>query len=97
TAADLSRALRQVQQESSGGRGQLGGAEQSIRTVALAAQAYDLTALPIALPGGRHVRLDEVAIVHDTEAERTQAALLDGRPAIGFNVYRARGSDETKV
>jgi multidrug efflux pump subunit AcrB len=97
TAADLSRALRDVQQQSSGGRSQLGGAEQSIRTVALAAHASDLAALPIALPGGRHVRLDEVATVHDTEAERTQAALLDGRPAIGFNVYRARGSDETKV
>jgi multidrug efflux pump subunit AcrB len=97
TAADLSRALREVQQESSGGRGQLGGAEQSIRTVALAAQAFDLAALPIALPDGRHVRLDEVATVHDTDAERTQAALLNGHPAIGFNVYRARGSDETKV
>jgi multidrug efflux pump subunit AcrB len=97
TAADLSRALREVQQESSGGRGQLGGAEQSIRTIALAAQAFDLAALPIALPDGRHVRLDEVATVLDTDAERTQAALLDGRSAIGFNVYRARGSDETKL
>jgi multidrug efflux pump subunit AcrB len=97
TAADLSRALRDVQQESSGGRSQLGGAEQSIRTVALAAHAFDLAEFPIALPGGRHVRLDEVATVHDTNAERTQAALLDGRPAIGFHVYRARGSDETKV
>jgi multidrug efflux pump subunit AcrB len=97
TAADLSRALRNVQQESSGGRSQLGGAEQSIRTVALAVQASDLAAFPIALPGGRHVRLDEVATVRDAAAERAQAALLDGRPAIGFNVYRAKGYDETKV
>ena len=97
TAADLSRALREVQQESSGGRSQLGGAEQSIRTVALAAQASELAALPISLPGGRYVRLDEVATVHDSQAERTQAALLDGRPAIGFNIYRAKGYDETKI
>jgi len=97
TAADLSRALREMQQENSGGRSQLGGAEQSIRTVALAARASDLAAFPIALPGGRYVRLDEVATVHDTAAERTQAALLDGRPAIGFNIYRARVSDETKI
>lgn len=97
TAADLSRALREVQQESSGGRSQLGGAEQSIRTVALAAEASDLAALPIALPGGRHVRLDQVATVQDTAADRTQAALLDGRPAIGFNIYRARGHDETRI
>jgi len=97
TAADLSRALRSVQQQSSGGRSQLGGAEQSIRTVALAMQASDLAALPIVLPGGRQVRIDEVATVRDTDAERGQAALLDGRPAIGFNVYRAKGFDETKV
>jgi multidrug efflux pump subunit AcrB len=97
TAADLSRALRSVQQQSSGGRSQLGGTEQSIRTVALVAQASDLAALPVALPGGRRVRLDEVATVSDAAAERAQAALLDGRPAIGFNVYRAKGFDETDV
>lgn len=97
TAADLSRALREVQQQSSGGRSQLGGAEQSIRTMALASQALDLAALPIALPGGRHVRLDEVALVRDAAAERSQAALLDGHAAIGFHVYRAKGYDETKV
>lgn len=97
TAGDLSRALRSVQQQSSGGRGQLGGAEQSIRTVALAAQASDLGALPVALGDGRRVRLDEVASVHDGAAERGQAALLDGRPAIGFRVYRARGFDELRV
>jgi multidrug efflux pump subunit AcrB len=97
TPSDLSRALRTVQQQSSGGRSQLGGGEQSIRTVALAAQTSDLAALPIALIGGRQVRLDQVATVRDTNAERTQAARLDGRPAIGFNVYRAKGSDETRV
>jgi multidrug efflux pump subunit AcrB len=97
TAADMSRALRSVQQQSSGGRGQLGGTEQSIRTIALATQASDLAALPIALPDGRHVRLDEIATVRDTVAERTQTALLDGRPAVGFRVYRARGFDETRI
>ena len=34
TAADISRQLRQVQQEASGGRADLGGAEQSVRTIA---------------------------------------------------------------
>ena len=32
TAADVSRALQSGEQESSGGRGQLGASEQSIRT-----------------------------------------------------------------
>src|SRR5690242_18139119 len=97
TAADVSRALRQVQQESSGGRGQLGSGEQSVRTIATVRQAGDLDALPIALPNGREVRLDQVATVQDTIADRTQAALLDGKPVVGFKVFRAKGFDETRV
>jgi multidrug efflux pump subunit AcrB len=97
TAGDVSRALRQVQQQSSGGRGQLAGAEQSIRTIATAALASDLEALPVTLPGGGHARLDQVATVRDGIAEPVQAAFLDGKPVIGFAVYRARGADEGAV
>jgi multidrug efflux pump subunit AcrB len=74
----------------------LGGSEQSIRTVAVVAQASDLAALPIVLDG-RNVRLDQVATVEDAAADRAQAAYLDGKPVISFRVFRARGADETKV
>ncbi|PTY06015.1 RND transporter [Verrucomicrobia bacterium LW23] len=97
TAADVSRALRTVQQESSGGRGQIGLAEQSVRTVATVRQAQELAFLPIVLPSGREVRMDQIATVHDTVAERTQAALLDGKPVVGFKIYRAKGYDETRI
>ncbi|HEY4071756.1 MAG TPA: efflux RND transporter permease subunit [Herbaspirillum sp.] len=97
TAADVSRALRQVQQESSGGRGQLGQAEQSVRTVATVRQAADLAAFPITLANGREVRLDQVATVHDGIAERTQMAMLDGKPVVGFKIFRAKGFDETLI
>ena len=97
TAADLSHALQQVQQQSSGGREQLGDAEQAVRTIATVRQASELAALPIALPGGRQVRLDQVATVRDGIAERTQAALLNGEPAIGFKIYRTKGFDETRI
>ena len=97
TAADVSHALRSAEQESSGGRGQLGQAEQSVRTIATVRQAADLESLPITLPSGQQVRLDQVASVHDTIAERAQAALLDGKPVAGFKIFRARGFDETQV
>lgn len=97
TATDVSRALKQVQQEASGGRGNLGQEEQALRTLAIVRQASELAALPIALNDGRSVRLDQVASVRDGEAERTQIALLDGKPVIGFNVYRAKGFDETRI
>jgi multidrug efflux pump subunit AcrB len=94
TAAHVSQALRNAQQEASGGRGQLGSAEQSVRTIATVRQASDLEALPIALGNGRSVRLDQVATVKDTAAERSHAALLDGKAAVGFQIFRAKGYDE---
>ena len=97
TAADVSRALKRTQQESSGGRGKLGQAEQSVRTIATVRQAHELAALPVVLADGRKLRLDDIAQVHDTHGERTQAALLDGRPTVGVDVFRAKGSDETRI
>src|SRR3546814_6414811 len=49
------------------------------------------------MAGGRQVRLYQVATVHDGIAERTQIAMLDGRPVVGFQVYRAKGFDETRI
>jgi multidrug efflux pump subunit AcrB len=97
TAADVSRALKLVQMESSGGRAKLGGIEQSVRTTGTVKQAADLNALPIALMDGRTLRLDQVADVKDGIAERTQAALIDGKPTVGFHIYRAKGFDEVKL
>ncbi len=97
TAGDVSRALRQVQQQASGGRGRLGGEEQAVRTIATVRQASEIAALPVVGADGRMLRLDQLATVHDTVAERSQAALLDGRPVIGFRLYRAKGYDETRV
>ncbi|MCC7038645.1 MAG: efflux RND transporter permease subunit [Alphaproteobacteria bacterium] len=97
TAADVSRALKNVQRESSGGRAQLGALEQSVRTIGTVTRASDLEALPVTLANTRDLRLDQIATVRDTSAERTQAALLDGKPVVGFRIYRALGSDETNV
>ena len=45
TAAEVSRRLRQIQQEAPGGRGDIGGAEQAVRTIATAKVATDLDKL----------------------------------------------------
>ena len=97
TAADISRQLRQVQTEASGGRTDVGGAEQSVRTLATVRSAAELAQMEIVLTGGRHVRLDQVAQVSDTVAERRSAALLNGKPVVGFEITRTRGAGETEV
>jgi multidrug efflux pump subunit AcrB len=61
TTADISRQLRQIQQDASGGRTDVGGTEQSVRTIATVHSAEELGALDIALSDGRRIRLDQVA------------------------------------
>ena len=97
TAADISRQLRQIQQEASGGRADIGGIEQSVRTIATARSAEELAAMDIALADGRRVRLDQVASVRDTVGEQRSAALLDGKPVVGFEITRSRGAGEVDV
>lgn len=97
TAGDVSRVLKQFQVEASGGAGKLGGQEQGVRTLATVRQARELAAYPITLANGRQLRLDQVARVTDGTAERTQIALLDGKPAIGFQVSRTKGYDEASI
>ena len=95
--ADISRQLRQIQQEASGGRVDVGGAEQSVRTIATVHSAEALGAMEISLSDGRRVRLNELAKVSDTVAEQRSAALLDGKPVVGFEIVRSRGAGEVDV
>ena len=97
TAADISRQLRQIQQEGSGGRADVGGAEQAVRTIATVRSAEELGATEIALTDGRRVRLNQLATVTDTVAEQRSAALLNGKPVVGFEIVRARGAGEVDV
>lgn len=97
SAADISRQLRLVQQEAAGGRADLGGFEQQVRTVATVRSAEELGAIEIVLSDGRSVRLDQVATVIDGSADRRSAALLDGEPVVGFEVTRARRAGELDV
>lgn len=97
TAADVSRQLRATQLESAGGRAELGGEEQPLRTLATVQTAEQIAAIDMALPGGRHIRLDQIATVTDTTSEQRTAAFLGDKPVIGFEVSRSRGASEVEV
>jgi len=97
TASDVSRQLRQIEQEAPGGRATVGGVEQSIRMLATVQSAEELAKMAITLSDGRHIRLDQIASVKDTVAEQRSAALLDGKPVVGFEITRSRGAGEVQV
>ncbi len=97
TAADVSRQLKRAQLQMSGGRGEIGSTRQSLRTVGTVANARELTQFDIALPGGRHFRLDQIAEINDTVADRGQIALLDGRPVVAFKIKRSREASAVDI
>ncbi len=97
TVAEISRQLRNVQQDSAGGRTDVGGGEQPVRTLAAVQSAAELGQLQLNLNDGRKIRLDQVATVTDTIAEPRSAALLNGKPVVGFEVSRSRGESEVAV
>ncbi len=97
TATEISRQLRLIQQDASGGQTKIGGSEQSIRTIATVKTAAEIAAMEIALNDGRRIRLDQVASIHDGIAERRSAALLNGKPVIGFEITRSKGESEVEV
>jgi multidrug efflux pump subunit AcrB len=97
SAADVSRRLALVQRDVPGGRGDVSGVEQNVRTIATAQAAADLSALELPLSDGRRVRLDQVASVTDTTAERRSIALSDGEPVVGFEIFRSKGASELDV
>ncbi len=97
TAAEVSRQLRATNLDVSGGRGEVGTQEQSIRTLAGAASVEDLADTRIALTNGRSVRLKDLGTVTDGSAEPRVFARLDGKSVVAFGVYRAKGYSDVSV
>ncbi|MEP9376777.1 efflux RND transporter permease subunit [Aquabacter sp. CN5-332] len=97
TAAEVSRQLRATNLDVSGGRGEVGTQEQSIRTLAGAATVDQLADTRIVLSNGRYVRLKDLGTVYDGSEEPRTFARLDGRPVVAFGVYRAKGFSDVTV
>lgn len=97
SAGDVSTRLKQVQQDASGGRGDIGSSIQSVRTLGAVSTPDEIARLDIPMADGRHIKLDQVATVKDTRAERSTYATLDGKPVIGFEVTRTKGTSEVTV
>lgn len=97
SAAAVSQQLYRIQQEAPSGRANIGGANQSVRTLGTVRSAAEIAAMELVLPDGRHVRVDQVARVVDGGAEPASLLLLDGKPVVGFEVMRSIGASEITV
>ncbi len=97
TAGDVNRQLRATNIDLAGGRGEIAGREQAIRTLAGKTSLKDLAATMVALPGKRFVRLDQLGTVTDSFEEPRTFALVNGRAAVAFQISRSKGSSDTVV
>ena len=97
TAAQVNQQLRQINLNATGGRAEIAGSEQAVRVLGNARTAYELSQTHIALPGGRSVRLADIADVQDSYSEQRTIAKLHGQQVISFNVQRAKGFSDLTV
>ena len=98
TAGQVNAQLRATNVELAGGRGEVGGKEQAIRTLANAPSVAALADTNIVLADGREIRLSDVATVTDGFEEPRKFARLDGTtPVVAFAVFRAKGASDVTV
>ena len=97
TAATVSAQLKAVQADTSGGLGEIGGNRQTLRTLGALPSVETLKALRIPLANGQQARLDDVASVTDSFAERSSIAYLDGKPVIAVEIKRSNGFSDSGV
>ncbi len=97
TAVDVSRRLRGTNEDVAGGRAEIGGRDQAIRTLAGAKTLNELAGTRLTLPTGGEVRLDDLGIVTDTIASRRTFARADGEPVVAFGIKRSKGASDVVV
>lgn len=97
TAGEVNRQIRVTNVDLAGGRGEVGGQEQAIRTLAGARTVEELAETKISLTGGREVRLKELGRVIDSNSEPRSFSRLDKSPVVTFAVFRSKGSSELSV
>ncbi|TBG94137.1 efflux RND transporter permease subunit [Rhizobium leguminosarum] len=97
TATTVSAQLKSVQADTSGGLGEIGGTRQTLRTLGAVASVDALKELRIPLANGQQVRLDDVASITDSFAERSSMAYLDGKPVVAVEIKRSNGFSDSSV
>jgi HAE1 family hydrophobic/amphiphilic exporter-1 len=97
TASQVQDALSQADVDIPGGRVTIGGREQILRVLGAAPNVDRIRSLSIPAPGGRFVRLADVADVGDGAAEPRGFALLDGKPVVGFQVSKTKNASEVST
>jgi len=97
TAAQVSQALVNVNNNLPGGRVTVGGSERSIRTLGAAGSIQELADTRVPMAGGGSIRLADLGRIEDNWTEPRSRARYDGQEVITFNFLRSRDASEVKT
>jgi multidrug efflux pump subunit AcrB len=97
TAIDVSRRLRGTNVTVAGGRADVGGRDQALRTIASAPTVEQLRGTMLALPSGGMVQLGDLGDVSEAVGERRNFARLDGDPVVALGIKRSAGASDVVV
>ncbi|MCC5618670.1 efflux RND transporter permease subunit [Nostoc sp. CHAB 5836] len=92
TATQVNDQIRALNINLPGGRAEVGGSEQSIRTLGSASSVDILKTYEILLPQGGSVPLSSLGTIEDKFADVRQSARLNNQPTVAFQVLRSTGS-----
>ncbi|MBH8571981.1 efflux RND transporter permease subunit [Nostocaceae cyanobacterium CENA369] len=92
TATQVNDQIRALNINLPGGRAEVGGSEQTIRTLGSASSVNVLQTYEILLPEGGSVPLSSLGTVEDKFADVRQSARLNKQPVVAFQVLRSTGS-----
>jgi multidrug efflux pump subunit AcrB len=97
TASQVNAELRGLNLNAAGGRAEIAGAEQSVRVLGNADDAYALSQKQIQLASGRTIKLADIASVRDAFAEQRKIGKMNGRQVLAFDLEIAKGFSDLKV
>ncbi|BAZ32442.1 acriflavin resistance protein [Cylindrospermum sp. NIES-4074] len=92
TATQVNDQIRNLNINLPGGRAEVGGSEQTIRTLGSAPSIEVLQTYEILLPQGGSTPLSSLGTVEDKYGDIRQAARLNNKPVVAFQVLRSTGS-----
>ena len=97
TPDTISNQIKSLNVNAPSGRGEIGGQEQTIRTLGSAVSVEQLRNLQIPMASGQFVKLSDLGTIKDTFSEVRQLARFDRKPVVALSIVRAQGTSDVTV
>ncbi|AXH63254.1 MULTISPECIES: efflux RND transporter permease subunit [Providencia] len=95
--ASINEILKNNHQNSAGGNAKYNRLQHTIRVLGEKQAVDDIKNIMLPIDNQKSVRLGEIANIYDGHKNVKSISQLDGKEVVGFAVYRAKGSSDTKV